>query len=657
MRIYKAVLAIALFPCGLSYPAAEEKNFRFDELLSMEIEELLQVKVVTASRYEQDIYNSSSVISVITREDILRYGGNSLLDVLQYFPGFIPVGDRAFGIHGAMFRGDTNASGEHILTLLDGQPYRSMQTAQYSTSALFRSFPLTAIERIELIHGPGSAIYGTNAMTGVVNIITRKEVNIANPDKTSVSELNIQSGRWDTHRQGLHYGAQHGDWLTRITLQNQKTDGWPITDDVRNVSPSTPFESISVDQQVIHANIENHGFHLRSFLVNYETRFPEFGEETAETNQRYWNVGYQAERADWHYVVDLGFLKVNNTLIGNEVDRNHTLEASAKKQVSDSVNVLFGLSAAEADNKAEGLNLDFYQLRYAAYTQVDYVFNDTFTSFAGIQWNKIESGDVDTSPRLGLIYHHNEYQGLKVLYNEAFRSPTASETDVQFFAFTPAPLLIVSGNSDLEPETVQTLDIQWFSYGKHTLFTFGGFYSHYHGRVFQRPFDPVFLTPLTYLNGESINIWGLELQNKWRINAGHYFELGWTWQRNQTTKTEEYDTTLAPRWTANLGYSYNFTNGAVMSVFHNHVSEFGGNGSSTPTPNPEADAYDLLSVNVRMPLALTYSQHAGIKGDLIFLIQNALDQDVWQPETAVNFSNTYQFQYGRAVYGAVELRW
>lgn len=652
----RSILAEVFLLCSIFTTAVEAKNADFDELIEMDLQELGQVKVVTATRFEQDIKNSSSIITVITREDILRYGGNSLLDVLQYFPGFVPVGDKAFGLHGATFRGDTNASGEHILTLLDGQPYRSMQTAQDSTGILYKTFPLAAIERIELIHGPGSVIYGTNAMTAVINIITRKGLNDDGKEE-SVTEVNLQAGSWDTYKQTLHFDTQYNDWLTTVTVENYKTDSWPITDDNTNTAPGTPFDSVNSERQVLHANFENNGFHLRSFLVNNESLFPEFGADAADNNQRYWNIGYQGEKSNWDYAIDLGYLDINNTLTGGETDRNKTLEASANSQVSESLNWLLGISAAKADNHAENLNVDFHQSRYAAYTQFSYYFDKQWTGIAGAQWNKIDGGDTDTSPRIGLIYHHNNYQGLKLFYNEAFRSPTASETDVQFFILTPAPVLIVSGNPNLMSETVTTLDMQWFSYGKQQTFTFGGFYSRYHDRVFQIPFGSIAPgSPLTYINGETIDMWGFELQSKWRFNNKNYFDAGWTWQQNQT-ESGVADTTLAPRWTANIGYSHNFDNGVVMSLFNQHVSAFGDNGSVTPTPNPESEAYDLLSINTRVPLTSFFPQISGVKADVVFLVQNALDQDIWQPESAVNTTNTFQVQYGSAFYTTLEMAW
>ena len=652
----KSFAAGAFLLCCLSASAHADKKYSLDELFELDLAHLQQITIVTASRFEQDIINSPSVVTVITREDILRYGGNSLIDVLQHFPGFVPVGDKSFGIHGTMFRGDTNSSGEHILTLLDGQPYRSMQTAQDSTGTLYRSFPLAAVERIELIHGPGSVIYGTNAVTGVVNVITRKNEDL-DEEKKSLAEVNLQVGSWDSNKQTMHLGVNHNAWSATVTAENYNTDGWPITDDNTVMPPGTPFNSVWVHRQSLHANIENKGFHLRSFLVEYESVYPEFGGNAADTNQRYWNIGYQGEKNDWNYAIDLSLLDVNNTLIGDEKDQNQTFEASAETQLDEALHMLLGISASHADNRADNLNVDFQQSRYAAYTQFDYKFTAQWAGIAGAQWNKIEGKDDDIAPRMGLIYHQNDYQGVKVLYNEAYRSPTASETDVLFYIFTPAPVLIVSGNPDLQPETVKTLDIQWFSYGKQQQFSISGFYSRYYDRVYQLPLGALFPgSPITYLNGETLDIWGLEFESKWQIDRSNRLELNGTWQQNKT-ESGEYGTTLAPTWTANLAYSYRFENGAVMSVVDHHVSPFGENGSTTTTPNPGSSSYDLVSVNMRVPLAILFEQQSRLKADVILLVQNALDQDIWQPETAVNTTNTFQVQYGRAYYANLELHW
>lgn len=646
-------LTFCLLTLGAQMKAHAQED-SVDELLNMELEQLLQIKVVTASRAQQNIQDAPAVMSVITRDDILRYGGNNLMDVLKHFPGFVPVGDKAFGMHGTMLRGDTNTSGERILTLLDGQPYRSMQTAQDSTSALYRSFPLAAVERIELIRGPGSVIYGTNAVTGVINIITRRNSRRNDVANAPTIEAGLQSGSWDTRKQTIFAAGEKNGWATNLTLENYRTDGWPIGDDLTNIAPTTPFSNISVDRAVMHGSLEKSGFHLNTFIVNYETVFPGFGAEENETNQRYWNLGYENSLASWSYAVNMSTLIIQNELTEEE-DKNHMMDFSMAAELIDGLLLTAGGSVSKADNKAVLSNIDTRETNYGIYTQLNYELNSKWTGVTGVQWNKVAAGASDISPRAGLIYHHNEYQGMKILYNEAFRSPTISETDVKFYL--PGPLLVVSGNPELSDETVKTLDFQWFNYGQKNLYSLGAFYSRYQERVYQLPFGALYpLSPVTYLNGEDLDIWGLEAEGKFKFGRRDSLDLGWTWQQNQT-ESGAFNTTLAPTWIANIGYNHDFENGIVASIFNQHVSEFGDNNSPTLTPNPDSESYDLLSVNISVPLKVMIPQTAGLNARVVFLFQNVLDQDVWQPETANNARNTYQTEYGHALYATLEMRW
>lgn len=160
----------------------------FGRAFSQDLDSLLKMSAFTEESELQKVLNkgttvSSSkalssretpgIISVVTAEEIENSGARDLTDILRLIPGFDVVQDLQF-VMGIGLRGNWANEGK-VLVLLDGQPFNELL---YQTVAIGNRFPVDAIERIEIIRGPGSAIYGGSAEYGVINIITKAADNL-----------------------------------------------------------------------------------------------------------------------------------------------------------------------------------------------------------------------------------------------------------------------------------------------------------------------------------------------------------------------------------------------------------------------------------------------------------------------------------------------
>ena len=139
-------------------------------LNQLSLEQLGNVKVTTASKEPEEVWNTAAAIFVITQEDIRRSGATNLPDVLRLAPGVevaqLDSDKWAIGIRG--FQGRLSKS---VLVLIDG---RSVYTPLFAGVYWeVQDVPLEDIERIEVIRGPGGTIWGANAVNGVINIITK----------------------------------------------------------------------------------------------------------------------------------------------------------------------------------------------------------------------------------------------------------------------------------------------------------------------------------------------------------------------------------------------------------------------------------------------------------------------------------------------------
>ncbi|MBK7863373.1 MAG: TonB-dependent receptor plug domain-containing protein [Archangiaceae bacterium] len=155
---------------------AQPRDFNPDDLIGtahdikdLSLEALLDVPISVATKGDRDARETPGVVTAMNREEILASGARDLLEVLQLIPGFSFHTD-VIGVVGAGFRGMWGHEGK-VLLLVDGM---EMNELLYSTTQFGHEIPVHVIERVEVIRGPGSAVYGGNAELAVINVITRQ---------------------------------------------------------------------------------------------------------------------------------------------------------------------------------------------------------------------------------------------------------------------------------------------------------------------------------------------------------------------------------------------------------------------------------------------------------------------------------------------------
>lgn len=161
----RTILGLALLAGSPVLPAAEVPE--------LSLEQLLDVSIVGASKYSQRQTEVAAAASVITRREIRAFGWRTLDEALNSLPGIHIAYDRQYsylGTRGFGLPGDFNT---RVLVTIDGN---RINDPTYDGGPLGRMFPLDLdlVERIELVPGPGGAVYGQNAMFGVINVVTRR---------------------------------------------------------------------------------------------------------------------------------------------------------------------------------------------------------------------------------------------------------------------------------------------------------------------------------------------------------------------------------------------------------------------------------------------------------------------------------------------------
>ena len=237
LRIRKIVLMLMsaiLLNSGPNLFASHRNSNEPEDFFDMNIEELMEVEVVSASRQSQTISELSVPVSVITADDI-HYGGlNSIGEILQFKPGVDMFKfNRYWDVVG--IRGLHDLFSDRVQTLING---RLADNAVFG-GPLFFTFPVLPedIERIEIVRGPGGAAWGANAFTGVINIITKKPEDIIG---TSISTTVTEFGDTFTH---LRSADKEGKWSWRISAAYEDLEN---SDDAIDGTASYRYSNMSI---------------------------------------------------------------------------------------------------------------------------------------------------------------------------------------------------------------------------------------------------------------------------------------------------------------------------------------------------------------------------------------------------------------------------
>lgn len=207
-------LALALAPCP---PAMAQEP----DLFELSLEALRDIPFSTASRQLQTAREAPAVISVITAEDIRQFGYRSVAEALAQAPGMYAVSDGVspnVGVRG--INAGSRAWSRILKVMIDGQPLAFRADASNFLGPSLIN--MEAIERIEVVRGPASALYGADAFLGVVNIITRP-----GDQRGQVATVSVAGGAEQGGALALQAAGQHGawQWLASAAASGMARDG------------------------------------------------------------------------------------------------------------------------------------------------------------------------------------------------------------------------------------------------------------------------------------------------------------------------------------------------------------------------------------------------------------------------------------------------
>jgi outer membrane receptor for ferrienterochelin and colicins len=468
-----------------------EETETSSNLKRLSIEQLMEVEIAVvsgASTFKQKITEAPSSISIITAEDIKKYGYRTLAEILKSVRGFFVTYDRNYsylGVRGFGRPGDYNS---RILLLIDGH---RINDNIYDSLYLGTDFILDIdlIDRMEIVRGPGSSLYGSNAFFASIHIFTKKGEHLKGV------EVSGEAGSLDSYKGRLSYGDRYSNGLEALFsashYESQGNNSLYYKEYDRSSTNSGLAQNCDLDRAAnLFTNLSYKDFTLQGAVNerkktiptgSYGTDFNNPGNQTID-GRAYMDLKYRrtlqndldlTARLFYDYYRYKG-----DYLYDGVINKDSTLgewwglESRVTGKWFNKHRVTFGLEYVDNINQNQHNNDDSpYALylddkrkskNWALYFQDEFSILPNLILNAGLRYDYFETFGGTTNPRLALIYSPLEKTTLKLLYGSAFRAPNAYELYYHDQGRTSKP------NPDLKEETIKTYELVYEQYfGKH----------------------------------------------------------------------------------------------------------------------------------------------------------------------------------------------
>ncbi|MDM8565731.1 TonB-dependent receptor [Candidatus Halobeggiatoa sp. HSG11] len=503
MKTRRVILALSPILAAMPLLAAEEA---YDPLADISLAELFDISIHSATKTDEKLSDVPSVVSLITADEIATYGYRSIAEALSHTVSFIDNGDMVFhnfGVRG--INAGVRSGSRTIKVMIDGHPVSFRSTSQNFLGS--ELIPMELVERIEVIRGPVSALYGANAFQGVVNIVTKQN----SPDnEDGTYRYKIAAGK--TENAGEIYQAEFvgynsiGNWNMNYGLGAGMSDRSGI--EIPPFSPSYFAHQDGVDGRTLSANSDKSRPLSFYTQINYNSKkkqranitanfqrldvdqaFPdlnilrETGINRVQLDNGFINAGYEYDVSDrittsYNLSYSRGKPGSNDRV---EVGANNyyltrnlgydAWDVSAELQwtLRDSDTLLLGVDATIENHDLETFNrvekdsdssmpitpkAEETLKNHGVYAQWLYQLTDDWRLITGVRLDSHTEYSNQTSYRLGAVGQLSKDWTVKLLAGRSFQAPSP-----ELLYRRPIQLGDVAGNPNLKPQIADTIEL------------------------------------------------------------------------------------------------------------------------------------------------------------------------------------------------------
>ncbi len=510
--------------CSLAWltvlPVRAERDATMDMLLAANLDELMTMPISIATQSPQSVSKAPAVVSVITAEDIKATGATNFVEVLQNVPG-IYLRINQFGFRPLVsMRG---AASKNSLIMVNGAPMRDLV---WSTGIFWRGLPVSMIERIEVIRGPASALYGSDASSGVINVITKTAGSMRG------SEAGVRLGSFDTQAVWLNHGSEWNGLDIGLSLDASTTAGHrPYIVTTRNGGQADHanlgYDNIDVRLSVGQGHWRILADHMQKSNVGIGVTGGSYLDPQTQASERQTSLAWLYNNGgfakDWSLDAELRYRDLEYSS-GNGFWEQTTSDLnqlrSAERRLNTELSGLYsgfkdhqmriggGLVWQDiylAENATSGASFTRIPLRGRDYSylfvQDAWAFAEHWELTAGARYDHFSCASSALSPRVALVWQTTDRLTSKLIYGRAFRMPSFLELYVTTNATTPNP--------DLAPEKSRTWEMA-FNYRLTRDLNLGANVFHYYQA------NPIVDASGTFKNVDPHTIRGLELEALWQ---------------------------------------------------------------------------------------------------------------------------------------------
>ncbi len=599
MRIYQKVRAITLIV--LWWLAPNQTNAQQDSIRSTPLNEV----VITATKFPKNVNETAKVLTIIDENQLARSSGKDVSQLLNEQVGLIINGANSNPgkDKGVFLRG---AGSAYTLITLDGIPINDPSGVGGAFD--LRLLPVDQIERIEILKGSQSTLYGTDAIGGVINIITKKK-----SDKPLVGAASLSYGSYNTFKGNAGISGSTEKWDYSMGYTRFNTDGISEAKDITN---NANFDKDGYSQDAFQANVNykvSKDFSIKPYFRynNFNGKY-DAGSFTDSKKDVYTsnliNMGFSTQYKISKGEIDIlyGYDKTDREFdsdfgIYNYKGRFQHFEAFLKYDLNKKLQLLAGLSHQYIhmlDTSATEKNPTVYIT--SPYASLFFENKNGFSlEFGGRLNHHSKYGDNLTySINPSLFLNHRTKLFANV--SSGFKTPTLNQLFGQYGA-----------NPDLKPEKSQNFEagIQFFNKGKNLDIRLSAFQRNLADVIFYSFNSVTFESKYINLNTQSDH--GFEVEVSSKINSKLTFQVFYAFVDGQVTdKSGVKDTTYhnlfrRPKHSFGFTMSYQATPKifiqANLKTFSNR-SDLYFNSATFVTENVNLDAYALLNLYLEYKL-------------------------------------------------------
>ncbi len=539
---------ISVFICISFGFMAFSQDAQEEELLSdLNLEDLLNIEVTVASKSEEKIADAPSSVTVYSRVEIQNMGIHTLDEFLNFIPGFQASRDVEDSQTSAVYSRNLSSGNlsYHVLILENGVRLNDPHTG--GGTFFSRYLSLDNIKQIEVIRGPGSALYGSNAFLGVINIVTVDEENDVKFSAGSLSSRRISANfakDLDNWRVSAFVNAFRDDGEEYQSLPNRR-ELFPFDGTNFQKLPKDPREGFEAQAQVRFRSLELTGrFRETNFKDFFQFGGFAEGINRYENTHSYLGLRYEAVATGrnklhlsgaWvHGTNDgLALLVPRNDVFpygdfiggpiqeytGKNISIDHQFSinpanefrvgATYREARNDRADSLFNYIPGpvstflgEPTVVSEFNDSSVTRKVVGVYIQDQHKFGQSLKAVVGVRYDDYNDFGNSTNPRAALIYSTPINAKFKVMYGQAFRAPSLNELYNR-----NNPLTV--GNPNLKPEKVETIEGAYVQIHR----AFQSTITYFNNKITDViGLGPTPAGPRLYINGAELDIKGLEFE-------------------------------------------------------------------------------------------------------------------------------------------------